>query len=189
MSVPWSAVSCGPWWACPSRQPLCQPRCAWWGYHRCGTDGDPRESSSYMLIWMPKPMGLCSVCSILWLLRLCTKLFHQFFLEGKYPYKPIPLLPHCRSLEKAEYCLPSLQLHSWQDRVITDAGTHSRHWYPPLQASLWHTTLSAHQWVKHICHTPLLKMQELGHYKKESNALLFEYTKCLLLLEIAPPKL
>lgn len=31
----------------------------------CCTDGDPRESSSYMLIWMPEPMGLCSVCSIL----------------------------------------------------------------------------------------------------------------------------
>lgn len=62
---------------------------------------------------------------------------------------------------------------------MTDAGTHH------LGQACGTQLLSAHQWVKHLCHAPLLKMHRLWHCKKEINAFPFGYDKCLLLLWVA----
>lgn len=139
---------------------------------------------------MLEPMVLCSECSILRLQKLQSQLLHCSFFRRRHPYKLTPLLPCCRTLEKAEFCLQSPQLHACWDGSWVIQG-HHRCWYP--WQMLVPTTgqacsmqlLSAHQQVKHLCRTLLLKM----HYRRKINAFPFEYCKCILLLWVAPLRL
>lgn len=91
---------------------------------KCCTDGDPRESSFYMLIWMPEPVGLCSVCSILRLQRLCTKLLHQFFLEENIHINLLIYFLTAGLRKRLSNVYHPCSSILGQYRVIVDAGTH-----------------------------------------------------------------
>lgn len=181
-------MSCGPWWACPSRELPRRPCCAWWGYHRCSvqmlTPGSPSPTcwSGCLSQWCCAVTAAscnCRGCGASFSVGLFLEenLFLSFLTVGLWKTQSSAYHP-------AALCLLGWELGSvgpLQMWVPTaDAGN------PPPGTSLRHATaLCSPVGKAPLPHTLVKKRTACGTKRKKSMHFCLSTVKCILLLWVA----